>query len=251
MDVLYICREGENEELRYSLRSLVNLPHDRVIIAGGAPDWVDPKTVLLVPTAQEALTRLDGAAAKYRNGRRNLAAGLEVCSEDIVLMNDDIFVWSPQETVDTLTWGPVQNFLTAFRSTPEQPKSTYVEAEFKTCQWWKKGPGWSYALHVPFPFKRSLMKKTLQALPVGLHTRSAYGNMHSVGGQVVESDFKESGAFRRTTTLRMNGVVLRRPIVPRDGETPYVSTNDRSFRSAPIGRKVRERFPVPSPYERH
>lgn len=40
MDILYLCRPGENLELRYSLRSLRNVPHGRVWIFGDCPDWV-------------------------------------------------------------------------------------------------------------------------------------------------------------------------------------------------------------------
>ena len=40
-DIVYVVRPGErNEELRYSLRSLSNLPHGRVWIAGYMPKWV-------------------------------------------------------------------------------------------------------------------------------------------------------------------------------------------------------------------
>ena len=41
MDAVYYVRPGDrNDELRYSLRSLANLPHDRVWIVGHTPPWV-------------------------------------------------------------------------------------------------------------------------------------------------------------------------------------------------------------------
>ena len=40
MDIVYVVRPGdENEALRYSLRSLANIPHRTVWIAGYRPKW--------------------------------------------------------------------------------------------------------------------------------------------------------------------------------------------------------------------
>ena len=40
MDYVYTCRQGNNEELRYSLRSIEhNMPAGRVWVVGYRPDW--------------------------------------------------------------------------------------------------------------------------------------------------------------------------------------------------------------------
>ena len=56
-DIVYLLREGENDELRYSLRSVErNFPHDRVIFYGGKPDGIEPDEYIHIeqnePTAQ-------------------------------------------------------------------------------------------------------------------------------------------------------------------------------------------------------
>lgn len=51
MDLLYLVKKTiTNEELRYSLRSLSNIKHDKVIIFGDLPDWVNTETVYYIPT---------------------------------------------------------------------------------------------------------------------------------------------------------------------------------------------------------
>ena len=46
LDVVYCVKELiTNEELRYSLRSLRNLPHRKVWIFGGCPKWVNTEEV--------------------------------------------------------------------------------------------------------------------------------------------------------------------------------------------------------------
>ena len=40
MNFIYICRIGENEELRYSVRSVLNsFPEAVIWVIGGKPDW--------------------------------------------------------------------------------------------------------------------------------------------------------------------------------------------------------------------
>ena len=88
MDVVYVCRPGENEELRYSLRSLSHIDHDEVWVFGGWPPWVKAQTV--------AVPRGRGS---YASSYANLMAALAhpSVSERFVLMMDDVFIMWPQE----------------------------------------------------------------------------------------------------------------------------------------------------------
>ena len=50
MDLVYICKPGDNEELRYSIRSAVkNLKFDNLYLVGGKPDWYDGKFIAVEP----------------------------------------------------------------------------------------------------------------------------------------------------------------------------------------------------------
>ena len=86
MDIVYpYKRTPDDFELRYSLRSLVNVPHSRVIIAGDAPFMTsDAVTVVQVP-------RVGGD--RYMSSTANIFAA--DVSGDFMVMNDDIFVLEP------------------------------------------------------------------------------------------------------------------------------------------------------------
>src|SRR5690606_30767194 len=94
MDVVYPLppKRAAYEELRYSLRSLANLPHDRVFIAGGLPNWVD--NVEHIETVQEW-------PSKYVNLCVNIASACcdDRVSDPFILFNDDFFVMEPVEQV--------------------------------------------------------------------------------------------------------------------------------------------------------
>ena len=83
MDVVYIFKEdaeNNSEDLRYSLRSLRNLPHNKVFIAGDKPAWAT--NIRHIPVAQ--------TKTKGENWSMNLSAtvkSLEV-SDNFLMMND-------------------------------------------------------------------------------------------------------------------------------------------------------------------
>lgn len=90
MDIIYPYKRSPGDlELRYSLRSLVNVPHDRVIIAGDVPSGVsDAVTTVRVP-------RYD--SDRYVSSTSNIFAAIRQAdvSDDFIVMNDDIFVLKP------------------------------------------------------------------------------------------------------------------------------------------------------------
>jgi len=226
VDVVYLCREGENEELRYSLRSLRNLPHDRVWIFGGAPEWL--RGAELVP--------VDQRASKYRV---TTAAMRAAClhpgvSDPFVLMNDDFFVMEPVAELPVLNRGPVD--VVAEDYARRIGTSRYLKGMLATRDLLRE-LGYrrplSYELHVPLPVHKAEM---LEALEVGeaagipvLHKRTLYGNLAGLGGETI-ADVKVCG--RRRQTLPAG---------------PWLSTLDATFPSVlPL---LARRFPRPSPFE--
>lgn len=90
MDVVYPYKRSPDDfELRYSLRSLVNVPHDRVVIAGDAPfKTSEAVTVVRNP-------RVGGD--RYMASTANIFAAMDHAeiTGDFIVMNDDIFVLQP------------------------------------------------------------------------------------------------------------------------------------------------------------
>ena len=110
MDIVFVVRPGEsNEVLRYSLRSLVNLPHRQVYISGYCPSWV--KNVIYIATDQEGNDDLD-------NSNHNLicAAIREDLSDNFILMNDDFFIMAPADVVPPMHQGSLDGTIERYKT---------------------------------------------------------------------------------------------------------------------------------------
>ena len=231
MDIVYLVRPGElNEELRWSLRSLTNLPHDRVWVAGHKPAWVT--NVGHIPTTQ--------TARKHANAYGNMRAALAHpdVSERFILFNDDFYVTAPTPHLPTLRRGRLADVIADYRSRFPHG-SLYIEHMQATHDWLlEQGipEPLSYELHAPMVMEKQPLidlftKAELDGVDVTrMHYRTAYGNLAGVGGDYSE-DCK----------------VYRRDTVPLP--TPFASTHDGTFTYGAIGRAIRRAFTSPGCYE--
>lgn len=90
MDIIYPYKRSPDDfELRYSLRSLVNVPHDRVIIAGDLPSVSSDKVVTFKNPRV--------VADRYISSTSNILVAMQrgEVSDDFIVMNDDVFVLRP------------------------------------------------------------------------------------------------------------------------------------------------------------
>lgn len=219
MDVVYPCREGDNEELRYSLRSLANVEHDEVWVFGGCPSWYQGRFV--------AVSQHED---KYGNARRAIEAA---CNDDRVsdpfaLMNDDFYALSPVNIV-LLNRGSLREMIAKQQAV--RPSGVYLRNMRATLALLNsmgfKDP-LSFGLHVPVPVHKSVMLRALEATRPGLHLRTVYGNLLGEPSPTIE-DVK---------LCRM------RNLAP---DTGWMSTSDSTF---PGARKMLGKaFPTPSAYE--
>lgn len=221
---VYIVRPGENEELRYSLRSVEkNLPEiSDVVIVGHAEPWLRDVTVIPGnPHGQHK--RMNVWANVYT------AATAPGLPDDIVLMNDDFMVMHP--AVVTMAYrGTLDAHI-------EPLRPGWWRTSLELARQWLQHHGYteplSYELHRPFPMNRAKMAQVMDEA-AGLHRRNPpqwrtiYGNRWSVGG---EQD-QDAKLYRTATT------------VP---EGTWLSTSDASFE---LLRPVLEAaFPDPSRWE--
>lgn len=230
MDLVYVVRPGErNEELRYSLRAAAaNLPHDRVFIVGHTPEWVRDVT---------SLQTIQGGT-KYANSTRNVltACCTDEISDPFILMNDDFFVTAPVQDIPALHRGPIVDVIADYTRRVSRP-GPYLDGMQATLDLLHElgyEQPFSYELHVPLVIDKDLMRKAIEvATTAGLevpHKRSLYGNLAQLGGQQVE-DVK----VIRTNTVN----------IPE----PFASTNDASFTTGWIGRRIAANYQKPSRYE--
>lgn len=233
-DLVYVVKQGDdNEELRYSLRSLRNLEHGTVWIVGYKPPWVTG--VGHLPTRQDR--------SKYENSTANLlaAATHPEVSEDFVLMNDDFFVVKPVDQVPVLHRGPVvrveHHYYEKYKDQmPGDYRLGMTQTKYLLERWGHADP-LSYEVHVPMPLEKAkvveVLKRAFDTEKIrALHKRTLYGNVWDLGGTEIADTKVLSNGF-----WHPNGL-------------PFVSTNDSSFKIGSIGVSLRKRFPDPSPYER-
>lgn len=173
MDVLYRVRRGrDNEPLRYSLRSLSNVPHGEVFIVGAPPSWTRNVTVL-PPDKWQSKWR--GLLADTWSACKRLAG------RTLLLMDDDYFILSPRESVEPLHRGlladDAKTRMGAYR------RSLTATGKYLT----ERGiTSLSYELHVPMVIEADGMAEALEPVVDSrypLQCRSLYGNLAAVGGE--------------------------------------------------------------------
>lgn len=226
MDIVYICRNGDNEELRYSIRSVVkNLKHDNLWVVGGRPNWYTGKYIAVEQNAR-----------KYDNARNNLRA---ICledkiSEDFILMNDDFFILKPMDSIEVWHGGSLKEKCS--RRKRFEPYSDYTRHLIKTHKDLSMN-GYDdpldYELHTPLPVTKTALAEALD-MP-GLW-RSIIGNKLSLGGienKDIKLYSKDSPMYRDIEEII---------------KTPYASTSERLF---PLMLKLilSSEFPDRSEYE--
>jgi len=226
MDVVYVVGAGGSDELRYSLRSLVNLPHDQVWIAGVLPDWVTG--VRHIPVAQRG-NRWANAAAAW------LAACNEPeVSDPFVYMNDDFFVVAPMAEVPLLHRGPAADVVKQIRTDGHRRAMADTEAWLASQ---RVKQVLAYDLHTPMVVGKEKFAAVLAAAaasPRRLLPKTMYGNLHVRAKGKQAADAKVHDGELPAAELLAAGA--------------FVSTSDAAWKAV-AGEQIRAMFPGPSPYE--
>jgi len=227
MDVVYVTRDGDNPELRYSLRTLVNVDHDRVWIFGGAPAWTNFATVTHQKRAQ--------STTPYSSTRGHIQAACwttEV-SDPFMLWNDDFYAMRSIGSVPLYHRGLLETTLERYAAlkTP-WGKGLRETAALMETRGLRAG-ALSYDLHVPLIVHKAEMLEALRwAKSVradAVHLRTLYGALSGLGG-VEHHDPK---LMRRSDPF------------PRGA---WLSSGEGTFRST-VEPVLRYLFPSKSPYE--
>lgn len=184
MDIVYtLSNNYTGEELKYSLRSLQNIPHDRVFFVGGCPRGY--KNIIHIQTEQ--------TGTKWENVPRNLikACQDERLSANFILMNDDFFIIEPIKTPTkelNLYNGTLQgqyNKLLEKNGCPTNYMRGLAETK-ALIQTQGVADPLSYELHVPFIFNKKKYLKLFEIPGIEklncLQIRSLFGNLHLKGG---------------------------------------------------------------------
>lgn len=200
MDFVYICRAGDNEELRYSIRSVIHsFPEARIWVVGGKPDWYLGQYI-----------EVDQANNKYLNTINNLKVvckSIEI-SNNFVLMNDDFFILSKNNEYryyDGLLKDKIINHSNIYGN------SSYARAlrgSIKALK--KKGieEPLNYEVHMPMKLNKTNLESILD---LSLAPRSMYGNIFINNG----IEMKDVKIYKHTKEFDFN--------------KDFISTEDTSF----------------------
>jgi hypothetical protein len=211
MNFIYICRVGENEELRYSIRSVLNsFPEANIWVIGGKPDWYVGNYIYV-----------DQNNSKYNNAISNLNAlcNSELTPEEFFLMNDDFFILQKIDKIDTLHGGLLSEKISRYQKIARS--SSYIRKLFSTNDRLKKNniqDPLDYELHVPMHMEKQKLKKIIDQYPE-LLWRSMYGNTFNVGGNEYQ-DVKVYGSH--VIRSERKGIDYTKDI--------FLSTDDISFK---------------------
>jgi hypothetical protein len=227
MDFVYICRTGPNEELRYSIRSVVHsFPKARVWVVGGKPDWYTGHYI-----------EVDQSRNKYANALNNL---LEICnSKDIldtfVLMNDDFFILKKIKEIKNFHGGLLLDKINRYKKINET--STYITKLTLTDNKMRaKGieNPLDYELHAPMVMEKDKLKNVITKYSLCLW-RSAYGNIYNIGGDQIEDVKIYSNKKYNNKSIELNKEYI------------FISTEDNSFNL--IKDSLQSLFPDKSAFE--
>lgn len=222
---------GVHNELKYALRSLdANVSGvGEVWLLGGKPRWA--VGVNHVPHQQ--------TGTKYQNVRRMLRhACLDpAVSDPFIWSNDDVFFLLPQRmsTLKMLHGGDACQYL--LRMQARVGNSQYVRGGCKTIQKLEiRGIAnpLAWSLHTPIIIHKAAMLQAIELVgdtSTPYHLRTLYGNLAKLRGT-------------QHTDVKIIGQALPHR------NWMYVSTSDGSFQSKPVGQHLRDRFKVPSRWER-
>lgn len=179
MDIVYILRNDiEGDELRYSLRSLKNLPHDKVWFFGGTRDDLKPDRQVYFE--QKGVSVWQRVCSTIEEVCKN-----KEVSEDFYLFNDDFFIMKPVEEVPYYYDGTLLKRIENIKKKTNGLGSLYSrkleETRLLLMQEHKKT--YNYAVHVPMVINKKKALALLKKYKSVQMFRSVYGNYYNVGGE--------------------------------------------------------------------
>jgi len=230
MDFVYICKEGINEELKYSIRSVVeSFPESNIWVVGGKPDWYVGNYI-----------KVEQRESKYKNAVENLKiiSASDQISESFVLMNDDFYIIKKIEKIENFHGGYLLNKINLYQKLNGNSQYTRkLSGTYKKLKALGFENPLDYELHVPMIMEKEKLKTVLELLDQFLW-RSIYGNKFEVGGTEMQ-DVK---------VYTSGPLVLKSYNLNIDSHT-YLSSADSSFNNI-FNKILKDKFNQKTKFEK-
>lgn len=230
LDVVYFVKDGQNEELTFSLRSVEkNLAHRSVWIYGGKPKEIEPDHYVHIIQNPNKGTKWDRVRAMFRAVCLN-----QEISEDFILFNDDFYVLTPTDKISpTYRCGLAEHIITIECNYNDRPTDYSLELRKTFKKLNELGLSTlSYELHTPIILNRHKLLEVMGAFPDEHCTRTLYGNYLALGGHQ-QKDVK----------IYKNGQSI-------DKTARFLSSEDSTFKTSGVEEYLSELFPEKSKFEK-
>lgn len=226
MDYVYICRAGDNEELRYSIRSVVaNTSYDKIWIIGGKPDWYVGNYV-----------DVSDIGNKFENIKNcyKVISKIGAISDKFVLMNDDFFVMKPIGEMPIFHGGKLIDKIDRYTAYQGHNKYTRIllQAHKRLVKQGIKEP-LDYDIHLPLVVEKAAIDYFIDQ---SLAPRSIYGNLYNIGGQEV----KDVKIYSTKNMIHHSAGI--------NNDMSFISTEDGSFNN--IKEYIKVAFPNKTKFEK-
>lgn len=230
-DVVYFLKDTPtNEELRYSLRSVVkNVPYRHVVFVGGCPDNLRPD--LHIPREQVE----DSKFKRVRESIRACCMNPNV-SDDFWLFNDDFFVMRRMsEDMPPQYNGDLYRHIVKVENRHGEASTEWTRLLRHLCRTLESvnRPTRNYAVHKPILINKQKMLEVINQFPDEPMLRALYGNYWDIGGE---------------SKPDMKCQLIDYPI-EKFMNWEFISTQDESFSDGIVGRYIRSQFNTRSRFE--
>jgi hypothetical protein len=229
-DVVFVVRPGDdNEELRYSLRSVAaNVPHRKVWIAGHCPWWVkNVERIELTPLPD-----------RFDNQHQSLTAAVNHpdLADEFYYWNDDIYAMRPfRGYLPTLHLGPLREYVDLLITAGKNPENGWLlgmQEMLELLASWGIDDPLCYEGHMPVRFRKADMVRFVQ-----------HRTRHFLPASFYAATDLDPGEQWIDAQPGILGDPLAEP------SPPFLSSDDFWFERSRIGDRVRAEFPTPCVYE--
>ena len=173
MDIVYILGSGskwDDNEIKYSLRSLKFFEHRNVFVIGEKLDWFSDK-IIHIPATDSEMT-------KFKNARKKLKIAVNDprISDDFVLMNDDFYFWREVKEIKPYHRGKIRDVVNSLHK--KHGNISFIATLRLMGRIHKHG--YDYSVHYPFVYNKEKLKKVIsdcELYKTNILIRTHYGNL--------------------------------------------------------------------------